>query len=202
MSYPARLEQELKDRFPDIEIRVINSRGRRPGRRRGPDASRPRCHRREPLSGHLSGWHHNAVLRSDELFTDEQLIGAWRRLDEGEWDRRWPDGSPIRAAGSRSSSLGRDGAADCRDYPARSCRVGSSLRDHAVRDRIHKLAPAAMMDMTDASYGCLACQLADALARIWLASAKFTKSSWRSPDAVAGVAPPGSSQRAGTPRQR
>ena len=61
---------------------------------------------------------------------------------------------------------------------ARRAHIGPVRRFEIMqeRDRIHKLAPATMigpdrLDMADASYGCLACQLADPLARNWLASA-------------------------------
>jgi hypothetical protein len=44
--------------------------------------------------------------------------------------------------------------------------------------------------MTDASYACLANQLAEALAADWRSHAKLAKSPQRSPDTVAGVRRP------------
>jgi hypothetical protein len=43
------------------------------------------------------------------------------------------------------------------------------------------------LHMTDASYGCLANELAEALALNWLSHAKLARSSYGSPDAIAGV---------------
>ena len=46
------------------------------------------------------------------------------------------------------------------------------------------------LHMTDASYGCLASQLAEALSWNWWSHAKLAKSPHRSPDAVAGIEHP------------
>jgi hypothetical protein len=78
---------------------------------------------------------------------------------------------------------------------AKRARVGLFRRFEIMQewDRTRQLAPAAMigpdgLHMTDASYGCLADQLAEALAWNW-SQEKVAKSIRRSPAALVGVRP-------------
>ena len=77
---------------------------------------------------------------------------------------------------------------------ARQAHVGLFRRFEIMRewDHTHQLAPAAMISpdglhMTNASYGCLANQLAEALAWNWWSQAKLAKSAHQAPDALAGI---------------
>ena len=78
---------------------------------------------------------------------------------------------------------------------------GCVLRANALRHRrmkffhTHQLAPAAMigpdgLHITDASYGCLASQLAEALAWNWWSHGKIAKSLHQNPGAVSGLSYP------------
>jgi predicted nucleic acid-binding protein len=80
---------------------------------------------------------------------------------------------------------------------ARRTQVGLFRRFEIMKewDRTQQLAPASTighdgLHMTDASYACLANQLAEALAADWRSHAKLAKSPQRSPDTVAGVRRP------------
>jgi hypothetical protein len=77
---------------------------------------------------------------------------------------------------------------------ARRTRVGLFRRFDIMKewDRTQQLAPAPIvgpdgLHMTDASYSCLANQLAEALASDWRSQDKLAKSPQRRPDAIAGV---------------
>ena len=78
MSYPSRLEQELKDRYPGAEIRVINHGVG--GQDVGEELTRLD---RDVLAEHpdLVIWQlgTNAVLRRDDLSADEAADPARRR---------------------------------------------------------------------------------------------------------------------------
>ena len=80
---------------------------------------------------------------------------------------------------------------------ARRTQVGLFRRFEIMKewDRTQQLAPASSvgpdgLHMTDASYACLANQLADALASNWRSRDKLAKSPQRSPDTIAGVGRP------------
>jgi lysophospholipase L1-like esterase len=206
MSYPSRLEQELKERFPGIEIDVIN-RGVS-----GQDVKEELARLdRDVIAEHpdLVIWQvgTNAVLRRDDLSADEQLIRGGVALmrengiDVVLMDLQYAPRVLERAAWAEMVRL----IAKIADR----AHVGLFRRFEVMKEweRTHQLAPAAAigpdrLHMTDASYGCLASQLAEALAWNWWSHAKLAKSARRNPGAVAGIELPGSTQPPAPPRQR
>jgi acyl-CoA thioesterase I len=191
MSYPSRLEQELKDRFPGVEIKVVNHGVG------GQDVLEELIRLdRDVISEHpdLVIWQlgTNAVLRRDDLSTDEQLIrrGVVRLKENGIdlvlMDLQYAPRVLTRPAAAEMKRLISD--------IARHAHVGLFRRFEIMREweQTQQLAPAALigpdgLHMTDASYGCLASQLAEALAWNWRSHAKLAKSLQRSPDAIAGI---------------
>jgi lysophospholipase L1-like esterase len=191
MSYPSRLEQELADRFPGVDIRVINHGVG--GQDVGEELIRLD---RDVIAEHpdLVIWQvgTNAVLRRDDVSADEQLIrrGVAMMKEHGIdvvlMDLQYAPRVLARRASADMERLIAEIA--LRTY------VGLFHRFEIMKewDRTRQLAPAAMigpdgLHMTDASYGCLANQLAEALAWNWWSHAKLAKSPNRSPDAIAGI---------------
>ena len=193
MSYPSRLEGELRDRFPAVEIRVLN-RGIG-GQDVGEELNRLD---RDVVAEHpdLVIWQvgTNAVLRRDDLTADEQLIrrGVSLMKEDGIdvvlMDLQYARRILARPAwGEMERVIGEI---------AHSNQVGLFRRFEIMQewDHTQQLAPAAMigpdgLHMTDASYGCLANQLAEALAWNWWLHGKIAKSLHR-PDAVSRVSQP------------
>ena len=191
MSYPSRLEQELKDRFPNVEIRVINHGVG--GQDVPEEVSRLE---RDVIAEHpdLVIWQvgTNAVLRRDDLSTDEQLIVRGVALikqhgiDVVLMDLQYAPRVLARPASVEMERLLAE--------IARHAQVGLFRRFEMMREWDHtgQLAPAAMigadgLHMTDASYRCLADQLAEALARNWRSHGKLAKSPDRNRDAIARI---------------
>jgi acyl-CoA thioesterase-1 len=193
MSYPSRLEGELRDRFPAVEIRVLN-RGIG-GQDVGEELNRLD---RDVVAEHpdLVIWQvgTNAVLRRDDLTADEQLIrrGVSLMKEDGIdvvlMDLQYARRILARPAwGEMERVIGEI---------AHSNQVGLFRRFEIMQewDHTQQLAPAAMigpdgLHMTDASYGCLANQLAEALAWNWWSHGKIAKS-LHQPDAVSRVSQP------------
>jgi len=194
MSYPSRLQGELRDRFPAISIRILN-RGIG-GQDVGEELNRLD---HDVVAEHpdLVIWQvgTNAVLRRDDLSADEQLIrrgvsllkesGSDVVLMDLQYARRvlarpaW--GEMERVIGEIAHSMG----------------VGLFRRFEIMQewDRTQQLAPAAMISldglhMTDASYGCLASQLAEALAWNWWSHGKIAKSLHQNPDTLSRLSQP------------
>jgi acyl-CoA thioesterase I len=194
MSYPSRLEGELRDRFPDVEIRVLN-RGVG-GQDVGEELNRLD---HDVVAEHpdLVIWQvgTNAVLRRDDLTADEQLIrrGVSLMKEDGIdvvlMDLQYARRVLARPAwGQMERVIGEI---------AHSNHVGLFRRFEIMRewDRTQQLAPSAIigpdgLHMTDASYGCLASQLAEALAWNWWSHGKIAKSLHQNPDAVSGLSQP------------
>ncbi|MBO0735985.1 MAG: SGNH/GDSL hydrolase family protein [Alphaproteobacteria bacterium] len=191
MNYPNRLERDLKDRFPAIPIRVINH------GMSGQDVPEEltRLHR-DVLAEHpdLVIWQvgTNAVLRRDDLSADEQLIARGvalmkeHRIDVVLMDLQYAPRVLARSAWAEMERVIAD--------IARGADVGLFRRFDIMRewDHTQRLAPAAIigadgLHMTDASYGCLADQLAEALAWNWWSRAKLAHSPNRNPHTLAGV---------------
>jgi lysophospholipase L1-like esterase len=206
MSYPSRLEQELRDRFPSVEMRVIN-RGVG-GQDVGEELARLD---RDVIAEHpdLVIWQvgTNAALRRDDLSADEQLILRGiavikeRGIDVVLMDLQYAPRVLERRASAQMERLIVE--------IIHRTHVGLFRRFEIMQewDHTHQLAPAAMigpdgLHMTDASYGCLASQLAEALAWNWWSHAKLAKSPNRSPDAIAGVERSPGAQSIGPSRQR
>jgi acyl-CoA thioesterase-1 len=196
MSYPSRLEQELKYRYPNLEIRVINH--GIGGQDVGEELIRLD---HDVLAQHpdLVIWQlgTNAVLRRDDLTADEQLIRRGvallkeNAIDVILMDLQYAPRVLERRAYAEMERLIAE--------IARRAHVGLFRRFEIMKewDNTHQLAPGAMigpdgLHMTDASYGCLANQLAEALSWNWRSHAKLAKSPQRSPAAVAGMEKPAS----------
>jgi lysophospholipase L1-like esterase len=206
MSYPSRLEEELRGRYPDAGIKVINHGVG--GQDVGEELARLD---RDVMAEHphLVVWQlgTNAVLRRDDLSADEELIRRGVRMvkengiDVVLMDMQY---APRVLARPAAAEMERIIAA-----VARSTRVGLFRRFEIMQhwDERHQLAPASPigpdgLHMTDASYACLANQLAEALAWNWFSNAKLARSPHRSPDTVAGGERPGGSPSTGVSRQR
>jgi acyl-CoA thioesterase I len=194
MSYPSRLEGELRDRFPDVEIRVLN-RGIG-GQDVGEELNRLD---RDVVAEHpdLVIWQvgTNAVLRRDDLAADEQLIrrGVSLMKEDGIdiilMDLQYARRVLARPAWGEMERVIEE--------IAHSNHVGLFHRFEIMQewDHTQQLAPAAMigpdgLHMTDASYGCLANQLAEALAWNWWSHGKIAKSLRQNPDAVSRLSQP------------
>jgi len=201
MSYPSRLEQELRDRFPDIEIKVINHGVG--GQDVGEELTRLD---RDVTAEHpdLVIWQvgTNAVLRRDDLSTDEQLVVRGvammkeRGIDVILMDLQYAPRVLARPSSAEMERLLAE--------IARQAHVGLFRRFEIMKewDHTRQLAPAAMigvdgLHMTDASYSCLANQLAEALARNWWSHGKLAKSPDSNPNAIAGI-----NRSVATPAQR
>jgi acyl-CoA thioesterase-1 len=191
LSYPSRLEQELRRRFPGVEIRVVNHGVG------GQDVPEELTRLgRDVIAEHpdLVIWQvgTNAVLRRDDLSADEQLISRGvavmkeSGIDIVLMDLQYAPRVLARPASDEMERLIAE--------IARRAQVGLFRRFEIMRewDRTHQLAPASTvgpdgLHMTDASYACLANQLAEALAADWGSHLKLAKSPQRSPDTIAGV---------------
>jgi len=173
LSYPSRLEAALKERFPGIDIRVIN-RGKG-----GEDVSEELARLdRDVIAEHpeLVIWQvgTNAVLRHDDLTADRELI------ERGV--------AQLKASGSdvvlmdlqyAPRVLARPAYAEMEQLitaVAERDRVGLFRRFEAMRfwEAAQQAESPQMigsdgLHMTDRSYGCLADRLAEGLARNWRA---------------------------------
>jgi acyl-CoA thioesterase-1 len=190
MSYPSRLEQELKARFPKTEIRVINH---GVGGQDVPEELFRLGRDVMAENPDLVVWQvgTNAVLRRDDLSEDERLIerGVALMKESGIdivlMDMQYAPRVLARPAGAEMERLIAD--------IARRAHVALFHRFEVMQewDRTGQLAPAAMigpdgLHMTDASYRCLANQLAEGLMWNWRSRAKLAASSHRRPDSMAG----------------
>jgi acyl-CoA thioesterase I len=195
MSYPSRLEGELRDRFPAVEIRVLN-RGIG-GQDVGEELNRLD---HDVVAEHpeLVIWQvgTNAVLRRDDLSADEQLIrrGVASMKEDGIdvvlMDLQYAPRVLARPAWGQMERVIEE--------IAHGSHVGLFRRFEIMQewDHTQQLAPAAMigpdgLHMTDASYGCLASQLAEALAWNWWSHGKIARSLHQNPDAVSRLSQPG-----------
>jgi len=190
MSYPSRLEQELKERFPETEINVINH------GISGQDVPEELSRLERDViveRPDLVIWQvgTNAVLRRDDLSADEQLIrrGVGIIKEHGSdvvlMDLQYAPRVLARPAWAEMERLIAE--------IAHQTHVGLFRRFEIMQewDHTQQLAPASMigrdgLHMTDASYACLANQLAEALAWNWWSRGKLAASPRRSPDAIVG----------------
>jgi acyl-CoA thioesterase-1 len=195
MSYPSRLKGELRDRFPAIEVRVLNH--GIGGQDVGEELNRLD---RDVVAEHpdLVIWQvgTNAVLRREDLAADEELIrrGVSLMKEHGIdivlMDLQYARRVLARPAWGEMERIIRE--------IARSNHVGLFRRFEIMQEweRTLQLAPAAMigpdgLHMTDVSYGCLASQLAEALAWNWWSRGKIAKSLHQNPDTVSRLSKPG-----------
>ncbi len=198
LSYPSRLERELQERLRGVEIRVLNH------GISGQDVPEELARLgRDVIAEHpdLVIWQlgTNAVLRRDDLDSDEQLIARGvasmkeNGIDVVLMDLQYAPKVLARPASNKMERLIAD--------VAKRMQVGLFRRFEIMQEweRTQQLAPAQPigpdgLHMTDASYGCLASQLADALATNWRSHEKLAKSPQRSLDAVAGIVRPTGAQ--------
>ncbi len=204
MSYPSRLERALESRFPAVDIRVVN-------RGIGGEDVRLELARldRDVIAEHpdLVIWQvgTNAVLRRDDVGGDEELIEGGvasmkgRGIDVVLMDLQY---APRVLARPAVNEMERIIAA-----VANRTHVGYFRRFEIMRgwDATRQLAPAALigpdgLHMTDASYGCLADQLALAIGANLAAGTKTAKSMGRRPDALAGLRRSGDPPQSSPPR--
>src|SRR5205823_4214626 len=159
--------RELKDRYPGSQVRVLNH--GIGGQDVGEELTRLD---RDVMAEHpdLVIWQlgTNAVLRRDDLSADEHLIRRGvallreKGIDVVLMDLQYAPRVLERPASAEMERLIAE--------TARRAHVGLFRRFEIMQewDHTHQLAPAAMigadgLHMTDASYGCLANQLAEAL---------------------------------------
>jgi acyl-CoA thioesterase I len=191
-SYPSRLAQELRLRFPQVAIHVVNHGvggediGQEVARlARDVIAERP----------DLVIWQvgTNAVLRRENLAADAPLIERGitairaRGIDLVLMDMQYAPRVLAHPAYGVMEQLIADAA--------RRAHVGL-FRRFAIMQRwarTGQLAPEPLIGadgvhMTDASYGCLAVDLAAALTREWSSQLKLARSPRRTPAALVGLA--------------
>jgi acyl-CoA thioesterase I len=203
LAYPSRLEAELRERFPHLDIHVVN-RGKG-----GEDA--PEELARLPadvvaLHPDLAIWQvgTNAVLRRDDLGAD----GEWMR--EGV-DLMKRNGIDVVLMDLQLAPR----VTERRAYPDMEVLIADTAdREHVGLFRRFALmqywqsshaADAAPMigpdglHMTDAAYGCLAADLAHALEANWRSEQKIARRAHAAPDAVAGLPTQPAAAQRGTP---
>ena len=171
LSYPSRLEVELRVRFPDIPVRVLN-------RGKGGEEAPQMLARieRDVIAEHpdLVIWQlgTNAVLRHDDVSYEEELIerGIKRLQDGGAeivlMDMQYAPRVITRPASPAMERLLAD--------IAKRERVGL-FRRFAIMQQWHAEEPGGApqmvgpdgLHMNDRGYGCLAVELAEALAANW-----------------------------------
>jgi lysophospholipase L1-like esterase len=173
LSYPSRLEAALKERFPGIDIRVIN-RGKG-----GEDVSEELARLDRDVIAErpdLVIWQvgTNAVLRHDDLTADRELIerGVAQLKESGSdvmlMDLQYAPRVLARPAYAEMEQLIAT--------VAERARIGLFHRFEIMRywqaaqpaDAPKMVGPDGL-HMTDQGYGCLAVGLADGLARNWRA---------------------------------
>jgi acyl-CoA thioesterase-1 len=187
-SYPSRLEAELRERVPGAEIRVIN-RGKG-GQDVGEELERLAA---DVIAEHpdLVIWQvgTNAVLRRDDLVLDDNLLqrgidllkqsGADIVLMDLQYAPRvlerpsYPEMERLIANAAKQEQIGL-------------FRRFDFMRWHASQPGALAMVGADGLHMNDRGYGCLASQLADALAANWRGQQLVAGSP--QPASVAGLA--------------
>lgn len=193
LTYPRRLEVELRRLLPQRDIQVVN-RGRS-----GEDAPEELARLgTDVVAAHpdLAIWQvgTNAVLRRDDLGADREWmregIGLLKRnnIDVLLMDMQYAP----RVLDRRSYSAMEDLVADTADEE----HVGFFRRFALMRYWQGSHAPDAPpmigadgLHMTDAGYGCLATDLAKALIANWRAEVKLAERAHVAPSAIAGLPP-------------
>ena len=186
LSYPSRLEAALKERFPGIDIRVIN-RGKG-----GEDVSEELARLdRDVIAEHpeLVIWQvgTNAVLRRDDLTADRELIerGVAQLKQSGSdvvlMDLQYAPRVLARPAYAEMEQLIATIAERDRVGLVRRFEIMRYWQAAQQADAPQMIGPDGL-HMTDRSYGCLADLLADGLARNWRAQQRAAP-----PGRVAGL---------------
>ena len=187
-SYPSRLEAELKERFPGAEIRVIN-RGKG-GQDVGEELERLSADviaERPDLVIWQVGT--NAVLRRDDLVLDDNLLQRGIDLlkqsgaDIVLMDLQYAPRVLERPTYSEMERLIANAA---KQEQIGLFRRFDFMRWHAAQPGALAMVAADGLHMNDRGYGCLASQLADALAANWRAQQLVAETP--QPASVAGLA--------------
>jgi acyl-CoA thioesterase-1 len=170
-SYPSRLEADLRDRLPGVEIRVIN-------RGKGGEDAAEELERlgRDVIAEHpdLVVWQvgTNAVLRRDDLEMDEVLLRRGVSLlkksgaDVVLMDMQYAP----RVIERRSYAAMEQLIAEIAHHTGVGLFRRFALMQHwhvAQQPESPRMVGADGLHMTDAGYGCLAAELAKALAGNW-----------------------------------
>jgi acyl-CoA thioesterase I len=193
-TYPNRLEAELRARFPQLEIHVLN-RGKG-----GEDVPEELARlAKDVVDAHpdLVIWQvgTNTVLRRDDLATDGEMIRRGINLltrngiDVVLMDLQYAPRVLERPGYRLMENLVADAADEA--------HVGLFRRFDLMRywQRVHATDMPAMvgadgLHMTDAGYGCLAAGLAGALEANWHAGAKLARRERTATGSLAGLAHP------------
>jgi len=173
LSYPSRLAAELKARFPAIEIQVFN-RGKG-----GEDVSEELARLGRDVIAErpeLVIWQvgTNAVLRRDDLTADEALIerGVAQLKESGSdivlMDLQYAPRVLARPAYAQMEQLIANAAQRADVGLFRRFEIMRYWESAQSADAPKMIGPDGL-HMTDRGYGCLAVELADALARNWRA---------------------------------
>ncbi len=171
LSYPSRLGAELKERFPDIAIRVVN-RGKG-----GEDAAEELARLdRDVVAEHpdLVIWQvgTNAVLRRDDLAADDALIQRGVALlkqsgsDVVLMDLQYAPRVIARPAYATMEQLIAKAAERTHVGLFRRFAIMQHWQAAQQADAPQMIGPDGL-HMTDRGYGCLAADLAEALAWNW-----------------------------------
>jgi acyl-CoA thioesterase I len=170
-SYPSRLEADLRDRLPGVDIRVIN-------RGKGGEDAAEELERlgRDVIAEHpdLVVWQvgTNAVLRRDDLEMDEVLLRRGVSLlkqsgaDVVLMDMQYAP----RVIERRSYAAMEQLIAEIAHHTGVGLFRRFALMQHwhaAQQPESPRMVGADGLHMTDAGYGCLAAELAKALAGNW-----------------------------------
>ncbi len=157
LSYPSRLEAELKERFPDLAIRVIN-------RGKGGEEAHP----------DLVVWQlgTNAVLRHDDVTFEEEVIerGLARLKESGSdvvlMDLQYAPRVIARPAYAAMEQLIADAAK--REHAGLFHRFAIMQHWQSAQPAdAPKMIGRDGLHMSDQGYGCLAADLAEAVAANW-----------------------------------
>lgn len=194
MTYPSRLEAEMRAHFPRLDIRVVN-RGK--GGEDAPEELARLATDVVALHPDLAIWQvgTNAVLRRDDLAAD----GEWMR--EGiELLKKHGIEVVLMDLQYAPRVLDRPAYAMMQDLIAETAdhtQIGLFRRFALMRywQRAHAADAPAMigadgLHMTDVGYGCLAAELARALEANWRAEGKLAGRDHAGTDAVAGLPAP------------
>ena len=178
LAYPSRLEAALRDRFPGLDVRVIN-RGKG-----GEDVAEELARLNHDVIAErpeLVIWQvgTNAVLRRDDLSVDGELIerGVAQLKESGSdvvlMDLQYAPRVLARPAYAEMEQLIATVAERTRIGLFRRFEIMRYWQAAGQAD-VPKMVGPDGLHMTDRSYGCLAVELAGGLARNWRAQERAT----------------------------
>jgi lysophospholipase L1-like esterase len=192
-SYPSRLEAELRQRFPALDIRVVN-RGK--GGEDAPEELARLSADVVALHPDLAIWQvgTNALLRRDDISADGKLMREGVELlkshgiDVVLMDLQHAPRVLDRASYPLMEQLIEDTADDEQVGLFRRFALMRHWQASHASDALPMIGPDGL-HMTDAGYHCLAADLAVALEANWRAETKLAHRVRAATDAVAGLRP-------------